>query len=62
MPAGVTPQEVLAVRADETGFGIGEGNYSDVGNYFGLKDRNPSFPGQDGWTPSEYDGPVATFR
>jgi hypothetical protein len=58
MPTGVTPQEILAVSADETQFGDG---FSDVGNYFGLHDKNPSWPGQDGWTPAKNDGHMATF-
>lgn len=59
MPPGVTPEDVLAVSAGETMFG---GGFADVGNYFGLHDPSTGpYAGQDGYSPSGSDGPMATF-
>jgi RHS repeat-associated protein len=45
LPAGTTPQEILAVSANETGYGNG---FANVGNFFGIHASRSAFAGQTG--------------
>jgi hypothetical protein len=51
LPPGATAQEVLAVSANETGYG---GGFANIGNYFGIHAGGSPFSGQIGvyTTPS----------